>query len=135
MEVQMADERRHEFTRGLYGWITHTDLSSTDPAATRDWCAEVLGWSFQAPVSTPQGDYHLFAYSDAGGGGIRQTAPDEAPGSTPTVHVEDTRAAYDAALAAGAEPVRPPIKIMEGVCIAMVRAPGGVLIGFSGPTD
>jgi uncharacterized protein len=131
----MADEPSHEFTRGLYGWITHTELSSTDPEATREWCAEVLGWTFQPPFPSPGGDYHLFAYSDSGGGGIRQTAPGEAPGSTPTVHVEDTQAAYDAAMSAGAESVNPPETVMEGVRIAMVRAPGGVLIGFSGPTD
>ena len=128
-------ERRHEFTRGLYGWITHTDLASTDPAATREWCATVLGWRFQDPLPTPGGEYHLFAYSDSGGGGVRATGPDEQPGATPTVHVEDTQASYDAALAAGAAGVRPPTKVMEGVCVALVRAPGGVLIGFSGPTD
>jgi hypothetical protein len=49
------------------------------------------------------------------------------------VHVRDTRATYDAAIAA--EPVRPPAKVMEGVCVALVRAPGGVLIGLSGPTS
>jgi len=130
----MANERSHEFTRGLYGWITHTDFASTDPSATRDWCVEVLGWTFQPAFPTPNGDYHLFAYSAEGGGGIRHTAPDEKPGSTPTVHVENTQAAYDAALAAGAKPVSPPTKVMDGVCIATVRAPGGVLIGFSGPT-
>ncbi|HEX2129515.1 MAG TPA: VOC family protein [Solirubrobacterales bacterium] len=131
----MSDERSHEFTRGLYGWITHTELASTDPEATRAWCSKVLGWNFQPAFSSPAGDYHLFAYSDSGGGGIRQTGPGETPGSTPTVHVEDTQAAYDAALAAGAESVSPPETVMEGVRIAMVRAPGGVLIGLSGPTD
>ena len=130
----MPDERSHEFTRGLYGWITHTDFASTDSAATRHWCAAVLGWTFQPAFPTPSGDYHLFAYSESGGGGIRQTAVGELPSSTPTVHVEDTQAAYDAALAAGAEAVSAPTKIMDGVCTAMVRAPGGVLIGFSGPT-
>jgi uncharacterized protein len=131
----MTNQRSHEFTRGLYGWITHTELSSTDPEATREWCAEVLGWTFQPPFPSPAGDYHLFAYSDSGGGGIRKTAPGEAPGSTPTVHVEDTDAAYDAALSAGAESVSAPETVMEGVRIAMVRAPGGPLIGFSGPTE
>jgi uncharacterized protein len=131
----MSDERSHEFTRGLYGWITHTDLSSTDPQATREWCATVLGWTFQEPMTTPNGDYHLFAYSDSGGGGIRRTPPDEQPGATPTVHVENTQASYAAALAAGAQSVRSPTKVMDGVCVALVRAPGGVLIGFSGPTD
>jgi hypothetical protein len=60
--------------------------------------------------------------------------PDEMPGSTPTVHVQDTKRAYEAALAAGAQGVRPPTKIMDRVCVATVRAPGGVLVGLSGPT-
>jgi uncharacterized protein len=124
----------HEFTDGLYGSITHTELASSDAEATRRWCADVLGWTFRPPFPTPAGDYHLFAYSQEGGGGIRGTAPGEAPGSTPTVHVADAQASYDAALAAGAEPVSPPTKVMDGVCVALVRAPGGVLIGFSGPT-
>ncbi len=125
--------REHEHTPGLQGWITHTELASSDPAATREWCATVLGWHFPPPLPTPAGDYLLFAYSDVGGGGIRATAPGESPGSTPTVHVDDASAAYAAALAAGAEPVQPPERVMEGVTVAMVRAPGGVLIGFSGP--
>jgi predicted enzyme related to lactoylglutathione lyase len=122
--------RMHEFTDGLYGWITHTELASDDPGATKQWCAEVLGWNFPPPME----DYQLFTYSEAGGGGIRATAVGEAPGSTPTVHVRNTQESYDAALAAGAESVSPPTKVMEGVCVAAVRAPGGVVIGFSGPT-
>ncbi len=94
----------------------------------------LFGWTFQDSFPTPAGDYHLFSYSESGGGGIRGVAPGEAPGSTPTVHVEDTDEAYEAALAAGAESVDPPTTMMEGVRIAMVRAPGGVLIGLSGPT-
>jgi hypothetical protein len=50
------------------------------------------------------------------------------------VHVEGTETAYKAALAAGAESVDPPRKVMDGVCVALVRAAGRVLIGFSGPT-
>jgi predicted enzyme related to lactoylglutathione lyase len=131
----MTDDRSHEFTEGLYGWITHTDLASDDPDGTRTWTGEVFGWQFQEPFPTDGGMYHLFAYSDAGGGGIRATAQGEAPGATPTVHVADTQATYDAALAAGAESIQPPTKVMDGVCTAMLRAPGGVLIGLSGPTD
>ena len=131
----MTDSPAHEFTRGLYGWITHTELASADPPATRTWATEVLGWSFQPPFPSPAGDYHLFAYSEQGGGGIRATAGGESPGATPSVHVEDTDASYARALAAGAESVTPPETIMPGVRVAMVRAPGGVLIGFSGPSE
>jgi len=124
----------HKPTPGLYGWITHTELVSNDPEATKAWCAKVLGWTFTFSMPTPDGGtYHLFAYSDKGGGGIRATSPSETPGSSFSVHVEDTQAAFDKALREGAEALTPPTRIMEGVTIAVVRAPGGVPIGLAGP--
>src|ERR1700680_1212106 len=123
----------HVPTPGLYGWITHTELASSDPNATKMWCAKVLGWKFKPSFPTPGGEYHLFAYSEKGGGGIRATKPSETPGSSFSVHVADTRAAFEKGLRAGAEEVVAPTRVMEGVTIAVVRAPGGVPIGFSGP--
>ncbi|GAC1481484.1 MAG: hypothetical protein NVS1B4_26610 [Gemmatimonadaceae bacterium] len=117
----------------MYGFITHTELASHDAAATKTWCSKVLGWSFKPPFASPSGEYHLFTYSDAGGGGIRSIPPTEAPGSVPTVHVADAHAAYDAALREGAVGVAPPHRVMDGVTIAVVRVPGGVIIGLSGP--
>jgi uncharacterized protein len=84
-------------------------------------------------VPTDEGEYHLFAFSEQGGGGIRRVQPPEVPGSIPFVHVEDCRAAFDRAIEAGAEEMIPPTRVMEGVTTAVVRAPGGVPIGFSGP--
>lgn len=133
-ETTHEQSPRHEPTRGLYGWITHTDLASSDPGATKAWCERVLGWTFIASVpNTDGGEYHLFAYSDQGGGGIRPTDPAEVPGSVPFVHVADAQAALDKAIEAGAEVVVAPTRVMEGVTTAIVRAPGGVPIGFSGP--
>lgn len=129
-----ATQPRHEFTQGLFGWITHTDLASTDPAATKAWAAKVLGWRFTMDIPMPNGGFvHLFAYSDRGGGAIRATNPPEQPSSIPYVHVPDAQAAYDAALREGAEAMMSPTRVMEGVTVAIVRAPGGVPIGFSGP--
>jgi uncharacterized protein len=125
---------RHEPTQGLYGWITHTELASTDPEATKGWCERALGWNFMPSFPMEGGEqYHLFAYSEQGGGGIRRNGPDEVPGSIPYVHVEDCQAAFDRAVEAGAEPMLPPTRVMEGVTTAVVRAPGGVPVGFSGP--
>ncbi len=125
---------KHVPTRGLYGWITHTELVSADPAATKAWCAEVLGWTFKPSFPMPGGgEYHLFAYSNQGGGGIRRTKPSEPPGSTFSVHVADARAAFDKARRAGAEEMLAPTRVMPGVTIAVVRAPGGVPVGFAGP--
>jgi len=115
----------HVPTRGLYGWITHTELASSDPAATKAWCAKVLGWTFKPSFPMPGGgEYHLFAYSDKGG---------EPPGSSFSVHVADARAAFEKALREGAVAMLPLERVMEGVTIAIVRAPGGVPVGFAGP--
>lgn len=132
-ERMEANSLRHDPTEGLYGWITHTELASADPEATKTWCASVLGWTFKPAFPTPDGDYHLFAYSDQGGGGIRRNNPPEVPGTIPYVHVPDARAAFTKALAEGAEEMLSPIAVADGVTIAIVRAPGGVPIGFSGP--
>ena len=126
-------EPKHKPTPGLYGWITHTEFASSDPGATKAWCATVLGWTFKPSFPTPGGEYHLFTYSDKGGGGIRSNNPPELPGSVPYVHVPDARAAFEKALREGAEAMIAPERVTEGVTIAVVRAPGGVPIGFSGP--
>ena len=129
-----ATTTSHVPTQGLYGWITHTDFASTDPAATKAWCANVLGWTFRPSVPMPDGnEYHLFHYSEQGGGGIHQAGPSERPGSLPYVHVADARDAFDRAIREGAEQIMAPTPIMPGVTLAIVRAPGGVAIGFSGP--
>lgn len=129
-----ASPPRHSPTPGLYGHITHTELVSADPVATRTWAAKVLGWAFRPPMRAHDGgDYHLFAYSDKGGGGIREIKPFETPGSNFTVHVSDCQEAFDKAIREGAEAMMPPTRIMEGVTIAMVRAPGGVPVGLAGP--
>jgi predicted enzyme related to lactoylglutathione lyase len=124
--------RKHVPTPGLYGWITHTDFGSLDPAATKTWCATMFGWRFQPGFTQPDGaEYHLFAYSAQGGGGIGRA--NAVPGSLPFVHVADTNAAFRQALDAGAAQVMAPNRVMDGVTIAIVRAPGGVTIGLSGP--
>ena len=124
---------RHDPMPGLNGWITHTELSSADPDATKAWCTKVMGWMFMPSMPTPDGDYHLFAYSQMGGGGIRRANPPEMPGSVPYIHVDNCREWFDKAIREGAEEMLAPTFVMEGVTIALVRAPGGVPIGFSGP--
>jgi hypothetical protein len=49
------------------------------------------------------------------------------------VHVPDAAAAFEKAVKMGAEEMMSPTRVMEGVTIAIGRAPGGVPIGFSGP--
>src|SRR6266516_6902258 len=101
--------KKHVPTRGLYGWITHTELASSDPAATKAWCEAALGWKFKPSFPMPGGgEYHLFTYSDKGGGGIRRNELPEVPGSIPYIHVADARKAFQKALSGGAEEMYPP---------------------------
>lgn len=116
------------------GMITHTELASSNPQATRAWCAKVLGWKFVEPMPTPTGPYHMWRFANNTGGGIRSNNPPETPGSIPYVEVADIRAAFKRALGAGANEMVGPMALAEGMgWIAIVAAPGGVAIGFWGP--
>jgi predicted enzyme related to lactoylglutathione lyase len=116
------------------GMITHTELASSNPQATRAWCAKVLGWKFVEPMPTPTGPYHMWRFANNTGGGIRSNNPPETPGSIPYVEVADIRAAFKRALGAGANEMVGPMALAEGMgWIAILAAPGGVAIGFWGP--
>jgi predicted enzyme related to lactoylglutathione lyase len=113
------------------GLITHTELASADPPATRAWCAKVLGWKFGQAMPTPTGPYHTWRFDNGTGGGIRTNNPPEVPGSIPYCEVADIKASYSKALAAGATEMFPPEQLPGGMgWIAIIAAPGGVAIGF-----
>ncbi len=115
------------------GYVSHTELASLNPEATKAWCQKVLGWKFGEPVTTPQGDYHMWKFDEGSGGGIRSNNPPENPGSVPYVEVPDVKAAFTAATKAGGSAMMPPDDVPGGGKIAIVMAPGGVAIGFWGP--
>ena len=113
------------------GVITHTELASADPPATRAWCEKVLGWKFGQAMPTPTGPYHMWRFENGTGGGIRANNPPEAPGTVPYCEVVDIQATYSKALAAGATAMFRPEALPGGMgWIAIVAAPGGVAIGF-----
>lgn len=115
------------------GVITHTELASADPSATRQWCASVLGWKFGESMPTPAGPYHMWRFENGTGGGIRANNPPEVPGSIPYCEVDDIHAAYERSLEAGAMAMMPPEQLPGGMgWIAIVAAPGGVAFGFWG---
>jgi len=113
------------------GVITHTELASSDPIATRTWCQQVLGWKFEEAPPSPMGPYYMWRFPLGTGGGIRGLNGPESPGSTPYCEVADIKTAFSKALAAGATPMFPPEALPGGMgWIAIVTAPGGVAIGF-----
>jgi predicted enzyme related to lactoylglutathione lyase len=113
------------------GVITHTELASSDPAATQRWCEKVLGWKFGEAVSTPTGPYRMWRFANDTGGGIRQNNPPEAPGSIPYCEVASIRATFSKAISSGAIEMVAPMQLPNSMgWIAIVAAPGGVPVGF-----
>lgn len=127
-----ADLGRQAPVLGLEGWLTHTEFACTDPLALKRWSETVLGWSFGEPMRMPGMEYHLFAYGKTGGGGIMQTRDGEAPRVTPYAHVASVAKTLEKALKAGAKHIHGPETIMPGITLAIVEAPGGIMLGFSG---
>lgn len=126
-----APTRRAAAPPSRQGVITHTELASADPSATRAWCESVLGWKFEMTVPTPAGPYHMWRFGIGTGGGIRANNPPEVPGSIPYCEVADIKATYARAVASGATGMMPPEQLPGGMgSIAIVAAPGGVAIGF-----
>jgi predicted enzyme related to lactoylglutathione lyase len=123
-----------QYNPALDGVITHTEFASTDPDATKTWLGKALGWKFRPSMPMQDGStYHLFMYSNQGGGGIRVSSPKEEPGTVPYVQVGNVKKAFDRAIKAGAQEMMPPSPVMDDLYIAIVRAPGGVTVGFAGP--
>lgn len=113
------------------GAITHTELASADPSATRAWCERVLGWKFMESMPTPAGPYHMWRFPMGTGGGIRANNPPEVPGSIPYCEVASIQETYATALRAGATEMLSPQELPGGMgWIAIVAAPGGVPFGF-----
>ena len=113
------------------GLITHTELASADPSATRAWCENVLGWKFGQSMPTPAGPYHMWRFDNGTGGGIRANNPPEVPGSIPYCEVAAIQATFAKALEAGASEMLSPQQLPGGMgWIAIVAAPGGVAVGF-----
>ncbi len=128
------------------GVISHTELVSTDPGATKQWCQTVLGWKFAEPMPTPTGPYEMWSFGGNAGGGIRGVSSGatpndvpvvdrpEAPGAIPYCEVSNIQDAYRRALEAGAHGMMAPEAIPGGGgWLAIVQAPGGVTIGFWAP--
>jgi predicted enzyme related to lactoylglutathione lyase len=113
------------------GFISHTELASSDPGATVAWAKKALGWKFGKPMKTPAGPYHMWSFGGNQGGGIRKNNPPEVPGTVPYAEVASIDNAYYKALATGATTMMPPEEIPGGMgWIAIVSAPGGMPIGL-----
>jgi hypothetical protein len=112
--------------RPIHG-LGHTELASTDPAATRKFLEATFGWSFET-MKGPGGDYHAFQSPGGGRGGIRPTQAHEPPGSMSYVTVEDVDAALEKVKRGGGEIVLPRTTIPGMGTFFWFKVPGGPIL-------
>jgi len=113
--------------RRVAGMLAHTELSSTDPEATRKFLKKVFRWSTES-VKAPSG--RLIRYSTPGGtgGSIRQTGPNESPGVVNYVLVEDIETVAKMIKRSGGEMIMPIVDVPHMGRFFWFKVPGGPVL-------
>ena len=109
------------------GTMAFSELSSTDPAATRNFLEKVFAWRFRS-VKFPLGEYLSFEAPGGGRGGIRPVQAREIPGSMNYVRVDDLDAASRKIERAGGAIVLPRVEIPGMGSFFWFRIPGGPIL-------
>ena len=109
------------------GTMAFSELSSTDPAATRNFLEKVFAWRFRS-VKFPLGEYLSFEAPGGGRGGIRPVQAKEIPGSMNYVRVDDLDAASRKIERAGGAIVLPRVEIPGMGSFFWFRIPGGPIL-------
>jgi predicted enzyme related to lactoylglutathione lyase len=112
---------------GTDGTMAFSELSSTDPAATRAFLEKVFGWHFES-LKFPLGEYLSFQAPGGGRGGVRSVQAKEIPGSMNYVRVEDLDAASRKIERAGGAIVLPRVDIPGMGSFFWFRIPGGPIL-------
>jgi predicted enzyme related to lactoylglutathione lyase len=109
--------------------VVHFEIGATDWARTRDFYAELFGWTV---TGSPSGYGMIDTGSGLGiGGGIMQAPPGRPPWFAVYVAVDDVEKALARAEELGGTRVVEPRTVEGGEgCFAMFADPDGTLIGL-----
>ncbi len=109
------------------GNVVHVEFVSKEPAKTKRFYSEVFGWKFQ---DMPEMNYSMVDSQDIPGGGLREPAQGEGPGTLSYVLVESIEKTVSRAKAAGAHVLMDKQEIPNMGWMAVFVAPGGVVQGI-----
>lgn len=115
-----------DYKPGQLSWL---DLTSTDPAAAKDFYGKLFGWSFQ-DMEMPTGTYSLAMLKDKNVTGIMGHSDELKAAGAPSAWntyaaVEDCAASTAAAKAAGAGVMMEPTTMEEVGTMSVVQDPTG----------
>jgi predicted enzyme related to lactoylglutathione lyase len=119
-----------------HGTVYWSELNTHDPERAKRFYADTVGWSFD-PMPMSDGTYWVAKAGEMTVGGIFELKGELAnvPEHWMTyVAVDDVDARVGKAKAAGASVIRPPFDIPGVGRIAILREPGGAVVGWMTPS-
>ena len=123
------------WTHGHFHW---NELMSHDAEKAKKFYADTIGWTFDA-MPMPDGTYWIAKMGDKPIGGIFPMK-DPALANMPEqwmayIAVDDIDARLKKAKTAGAQIMREPFEVPNVGRIAILREPGGAMIGWITPKN
>ncbi|MBO6554166.1 MAG: VOC family protein [Roseitalea sp.] len=122
-----------------HGHFHWNELMSRDVEKAKAFYADVLGWSFESMKMGPTGTYWIAIQDGERVAGMYEMAGDSFDGMPeawyPYIAVDDVDERVERAKAAGATVLGEPFDVPQLGRIAMVRQPGGALMGWIAPAD
>jgi uncharacterized protein len=121
------------WSHGEFYW---NELMTHEVEAAKHFYEKAIGWRFE-PMAIPNGTYWVAYRGDDPMGGVFEMKGPDFQGVPehwmPYVAVDDVDARLKQAKAAGAETRRGPFDVPGVGRIAILRAPGGAMVGFMTP--
>jgi uncharacterized protein len=121
------------WTHGHFHW---NELQTRDVEQAKRFYALTIGWTYEA-VQSPDGTYWIGKHGDTMVAGLMQLEDPAFAGLpeawVPYLAVDDVDARVERATAAGAVLLRPIFDVPGVGRIAMLREPGGAMLGWMTP--
>ena len=132
---EASTETRQKPAHGTFYW---NELMTHDPDRAKNFYREVIGWTFEA-MAMPNGTYWVAKAGEQPVGGIFTMGGPEFEGVPDHwmsyLAVDDVDARVASAVTAGATVCRPAFDVPTVGRIAMLREPGGAMIGWITPAS
>ena len=117
------------------GCLTWNDLNTNDAGAAREFYGALFGWEFQR-APTDAVEYWIIRNGDRSNGGVMQVQQEGMPSVWfPYFGVADVDAAQEAAEAAGASTMAPPMDVPAGRFTVLRDPQGAVFAVLNGDFD
>jgi predicted enzyme related to lactoylglutathione lyase len=132
---EASTETRQKPGHGTFYW---NELMTHDPERAKAFYRAAIGWTFEA-MAMPNGTYWVAKAGEQSVGGIFTMSGPEFEGVPEHwmayLTVDDVDARVAKAVAAGATVCRPAFDIPTIGRVAMLREPGGAMIGWITPAS